>query len=479
MSTALMEPPKPIWRANRGGQWAFLACPYWECLAHGDRGGGKTTGLLVSYLSHVGKGFGRDWRGVIFKLTYPQLKDVIDISKAFIPKAYPDAKFNKVDHEWTFEAGENLLFLPLENLAAYDRVHGSSFPWIGHEELTNYPTSEPYEAVLSCSRRRSARMDVPLMVRDTTNSYGVGHTWVKSRFITAKQPFIPYGEPGRERIHIPILWRQNEKYVATDPDYHKRLSDSTTDESKRKAWLENSWDIVAGGRFSDVWRESIHVMEPFNIPMGWRVDRSHDWGSSAPFATHWYAESNGERLPDGRSWPRGTLFVIHEDYGCEGNMHDVNWKPNVGLRLTPLEIAERTKQHETHMREWGLIKRQPQPGPADDNLFDVSHGRSMASIMSAPPYQIVWNRASKGPGSRVTGWQLLEDRLKASLQYPMEHPGIFIFNRCQHLIRTLPLAPRDPKKQEDIEMDEDHCLDSIRYRLLAYGGGNVVRGVSL
>lgn len=318
---------------------------------------------------------------------------------------------------------------------------------------------------------------MPLMVRSTTNSYGVGFSWVKSRFVTGKKPNVPYGEPGMQRIRIPIRWRDNIHFVESDPQYHSRLASTITNEGQRKAWLENSWDIISGGRFSDVFRESVHVLEPFNIPQAWRLDRSFDWGSSAPFCTLWYAESNGESIPDGRSWPKGTLFVIHEDYGCQGDMLEPGWKPNVGLGLGPVEIARRTKDHEAKLREWGLISRQPQPGPADDPMFDVSRGKSMASMMA--DLGLVWMKPSKGPGSRITGWQILEDKLKASMQWPMEQPGIFFFDTCRHLIRTLPAAQRDAKKIEDIDMAEDHCLDAIRYRLISYTGGSILHGVSL
>lgn len=469
--------PRPVWRANRGGQWLAICSPHWEMLIDGNRGSGKSAALIASFLHHVGKGFGADWRGVIFRLTYPELGDLIDKSIAFISKAFPRASYNVAGHEWTFPGGEKLLFRHLENLRSYQHYHGQSFSFIGFDELTGWMTDEAYTAMLSCSRPPSARTGVPLKVRSTTNSWGSGFSWVKARFVTNREPFKPYGEEGRQRIRIPIQWDENEPFREADPAYHARLSDSISSEAQRAAWLSNSWDYVGGGRFADCFRESVHVLEPFNIPSSWTVTRSFDWGSSVPFATLWYAESTGEQIEDGRSWPRGTLFVIDEDYGCEGNPNDANWKPNVGLRLGPIEMAQRTRMHEDRMRQWGLIKRQPQPGPADDPLFDVSRGRSMASIMSE--HGVVWNRPSKGPGSRITGWQLLEDRLKASMQHPMEQPGIFMFNTCQHLIRTLPLAMRDPKKPEDILLDEDHALDSARLKLLSYGTGNVVRGVSL
>lgn len=475
---AIAEKPRSVFRVNKGGQWCFVASPFWETLSDGDRGGGKTTGLLQTYLKHVGKGFDEDWRGVLFRLTYKQLKDVIDISKVFIRRSFPGAKFNKSDHEWTFETGEVLMFRYLETLSDYDNYHGHSYPWLGFEELTNWPTPEPYEAMLSCSRRRSARTDVPRMVRSTTNSWGVGHQWVKQRFIIGKLPYKPYGAPGRERIRIPTYWRENEQYVASDPDYHVRLAETITNEAQRKAWLENSWDIVAGGRFSDVWQESRHFIEPFNIPSNWRVDRSFDWGSSSPFATLWYAESNGESLVDGRSWPKGTLFVINEDYGCAGDMNDVNWKPNVGLGLDTIQIAKRVKAHEEDMLKWGLIVRKPQPGPADDPMFDVSRGTSMAKQMAGE--RVLWTRPSKGKGSRVTSADMLAQRLSASLKHPMEEPGIFIFNTCHHLRRTLPILPRDPKNPDDVQSDsEDHLYDALRLRLLFGIHGPVKRGVKL
>ncbi len=471
-------PPNAIWRANKGGQWAFLASPYWEALANGDRGGGKTATLIISFLKHVGKGFGTNWRGVIFRLTYPELGDVIDRSKTIIPASFPGANYNIAKYEWDFPAGEKLMFRHLENLKAYSGHHGHSYPFIAFDELTAWSSPEPYEAMLSCSRPVSANPGIPLMIRATTNSWGVGFSWVRQRFIQGKEPYKPYGPKGRERIRIPIRWQENRPFVSTDPDYHIRLAESISNEAQRKAWIDNSWDIMAGGRFSDVWRESVHWVEPFQIPERWYVDRSHDWGSSAPFCTLWYAESNGEQIEDGRSWPAGTIFVISEDYGCEGDFNDPNWKPNVGLGLSNTELAIRTRNHEENMLTWGLIKYKPNAGPGDDPLFDVTRGRSMNSQMS--DYGISWLRPSKGPGSRVTGWQLIEDRLKASMAWPQEEPGLFMFNTCHHLRRTLPIAPRDVKKPDDIDTADDHALDCLRIKLLSYNSGaSIVHGVTL
>ena len=65
-----------VWSPHAGSQVQFLACPVFECLLEGTRGGGKTAALLMSFAQYVGVGFGQAWRGVLFRETYPQLADV-------------------------------------------------------------------------------------------------------------------------------------------------------------------------------------------------------------------------------------------------------------------------------------------------------------------------------------------------------------------------------------------------------------------
>ena len=70
------------WAPLPGAQFQFLTCPIYEALMHGTRGGGKTDTLLMSFAQHTGKGFGQHWRGVLFRLTYPQLADVVAKSQS-------------------------------------------------------------------------------------------------------------------------------------------------------------------------------------------------------------------------------------------------------------------------------------------------------------------------------------------------------------------------------------------------------------
>ena len=54
-----------VWAPQPGSQVAFASCPVYECLYEGTRGPGKTVSLLMSWLQHVGRGWGAEWRGVL------------------------------------------------------------------------------------------------------------------------------------------------------------------------------------------------------------------------------------------------------------------------------------------------------------------------------------------------------------------------------------------------------------------------------
>jgi hypothetical protein len=199
------------------------------------------------------------------------------------------------------------------------------------------------------------------------------------------------------------------KYLS--PEYVATLE--TIDEpNKRRAWLLGDWDVVAGGMFDDLWETSTHVVKPFDIPQSWRIDRSYDWGSSKPFSVGWWAESDGSdvTLTDGsvRSTVRGDIFRIAEWYGCTN-------RPNEGLRMLGTEVAKGIIE-----RELGLkIYKRVHPGPADNSIYDVENGNSVAASMGLPvnisgtKYPgVSWIRSDKSPGSRVAGWEKLRLYLK-------------------------------------------------------------------
>jgi hypothetical protein len=455
------------WTPQPGSQEYFLMCPEFEVLYEGERGPGKTDALIMDFAQHVGKGWGGEWRGILFRQTFAQLSDVINKTLKWFPRMWPGAVYNRSDHTWTFPDGEQLLLRYMKSPEDYWNYHGHAYPWIGWEELTNWPTDECYLRMMSCCR--STVPGLPRKYRATTNPYGVGHTWVKHRFRLPNFRWRVITDSYREgkleppRVAIPGFLKENIVLLEADPGYYNRLVASARNKSELKAWTEGSWDIVAGGMFDDMWEPKHLVIPSFPIeliPRGWRIDRSFDWGSSAPFSVGWWAESNGEALEWEGRWfgtVRGDLIRIAEWYGSTG-------KPNEGVRMLATDIADGIIDREEDLGLKGRVKA----GPADTSIFTEENGVCIAKDMQKQGVR--WERADKGKGSRVQGWEQIRKRMKAALpnpdHLPREKPGLFVTDRCSHFIRTIPVLPRDDKNLDDIDTDaEDHIGDEVRYRV--------------
>lgn len=473
--------PNVIWQPLPGSQTLFLNCPHFEVLFEGTRGPGKTDALLMDFLQDVGAGFGAAWRGILFRETYPQLKDIIAKSKKWIHQIFPGAKYNKQDHAWTFPDGEELIFSHIRTPDDYWNYHGHEYPWIGFEELTSWATRDCYEAMKSCCRssfkgcvdkRTGKYRDMPRKYRATTNPFGVGHNWVKARFIDPAPSGTPIGGDS-ERIRMSIFGNilENPYILENDPDYVKNIM-ALTDNAKREAWLEGSWDIISGGMFDDIWDQRAHVLEPFKIPPSWYCDRSFDWGSSKPFSAGWWAESDGTdaTLKDGttRSTTRGDIFRFAEWYGARSDSSGTV-VPNEGVKMLAKDVALGIKEREEIMR-LSSPGMEIHPGPADSSIYDNVNGNSIASDMSNNG--IDWTKANKAPGTRVLGWEKMRGVLEGAND--SDEPGLYIFNTCRQFIRTVPVIQRDKRNADDVDTNaEDHIADEVRYRLYdkrAYAG---------
>lgn len=134
----------------------------------------------MSFARHCGRGFGEHWRGALFRLTYPQLADVVAKSKRWFYAIFPGAKFNESEYRWTWPTGEILYFRYGATEDDYWNYHGHEYPWLGFEELTNWRDLSFFEAMFSTCR--SSFPGMPRMVRATCNPFGVGHSAVKARY---------------------------------------------------------------------------------------------------------------------------------------------------------------------------------------------------------------------------------------------------------------------------------------------------------
>lgn len=456
------------WAPQPGSQVAFLMAQcIFEVLYEGTRGPGKTDALIMDFFQHVGRGWGAEWRGVLFRQTYPQLSDVITKTKKWFKLLCPAAKYNQSTHTWTFPDGEQLLLRHMKSPDDYWSYHGHAYPWIGWEELCNWPDSRCYTVMMSCCR--STVPGMPRCYRATTNPYGPGHNWVKARFrlphYRGKIIMDSFRdgelEPPRVAIHGSI--HENRILLTADPDYIQRIRAAARNPSELAAWIEGSWDILAGGMFDDIWRSEVHVVPSVSlrrIPPGWRIDRSFDWGSSKPFAVCWFAESNGEPFEfQGRTYGRvrGDLYQVQEWYGWNGTR-------NEGVKMLASDVGQGIRDRQD---DWGIDKRTV-AGPADASIYDEENGNNIARDMERKG--VFWQAADKSPGSRKQGWEQIRKMLKGALPPAggglREAPGFFVCDNCQQTLETFPNLPRSDRDLDDVNTEaEDHIGDAIRYRI--------------
>ena len=193
----------------------------------------------------------------------------------------------------------------------------------------------------------SHRTRHPVYLRATTNPGGVGHGWVKERFITPAPPGTPILEEykvrmpdgtqrtyTRARVFIQSTVFDNPALLANDPDYLANLA--ALPEAEKQALLYGSWDSFSGQVFTE-WRNDpehyrdqrwTHVIEPFAIPATGESGAATTSGFPGPSRVGWYAVDE-----------EGRIYRIKELYGSTG-------RPNEGLRLDPVEQARRIREAE-------------------------------------------------------------------------------------------------------------------------------------
>lgn len=481
-----------IWSPLPGSQAYALGCPCDCILYHGTRGPGKTDAQIMRFRRLVGTGYGRFWRGIIFDREYKNLDDVISKTKRWFPQFGDGARFlaSGADLKWRWPTGEELLFRVVKRKSDYESYHGHEYPFIGWNELTKHPTSELFDMMMSTNRSsfvpeyHSPDLDnplppIPLEVFATTNPHGVGHNWVRRRF---QLETVPNGKPIIDETSVFNPRSQQVEVIKTstvsifgsyvenpylDPKYIARLH-AVKDPNRRRAWLEGDWSISAGGAFDDVFDEFVHILPRFKVPKTWKVDRSFDWGSARPYATVWWAESDGTEatLPNGKKFcpPRGTLVGCGELYGSPDGLPG----NNEGTKEGSVAVAKKIAEMDQSLRALGWINTSVAPGPADNSISSVQDASSESIATKMEKHGVAWTPSDKSPGTRHVGFQLLRDRLSASIS--QEDAGIYFMNNCKASIMSLPSLPRDEDDEEDVDTDaEDHIYDAIRYRLLAAG----------
>lgn len=444
--------PEIVWKPQPR-QIAFMQRPEDEALYGGAAGGGKSEALIIEALRQVHI---PHYRALILRKTYPELSELIDKSQKYYPAAFPGCKYNDTKHAWTFPSGARITFGAMQRDQDKHKYQGRAFDFIGFDELTHFTYSQ-YSYLVS--RNRPSGKGTRVYMRATANPGGVGHGWVKERFITAAPPMttirenidIRYPDGHTEtrqktRIFVPAQVFDNVALMQNDPDYITRLA--SMPEAEKKALLYGDWDSFSGQVFTE-WRNDpthyedqvwTHVISPFAIPKSWKIYRGFDFGYARPFSVGWYAVDHDSRL-----------YRIRELYGCTGT-------PNEGVKWEPARIAREIGAIE---HDDPNIKGRVVHGIADPSIYDESRGESVAAMMEREG--IFFDKADN---ARIAGKMQLHNRFAFDENgFPM----LYVFDTCKHFIRTVPALVYDETNVEDIDTDtEDHIYDECRYVCMEY-----------
>ena len=275
-------------------QAIFHASAADETFFGGAKGGGKSTALVMDVL-----GYALEYAGAecyLFRETYDDLEaNLIAEWKRRVPAQL--YKYNESKHIATLINSSVVKFRYVSNYTDAERYQGRSIDYIGVDELTKHE-EKTIQELLSCLRSAKG---FPPTFKATGNPGGIGHRWVKARYITKTE----YGEKeyrdldtGNIIKFVPSQVYDNPALMANDPAYVKRLENLP--EAKKRAFLYGDWDVYTGQGFPE-WSEKIHVVDNFPIPDYWRKWRCLDNGYADPFYWGWMAVS-----------PEGTVYLYRE-----------------------------------------------------------------------------------------------------------------------------------------------------------------------
>ncbi|MBQ7284248.1 MAG: phage terminase large subunit, partial [Oscillospiraceae bacterium] len=250
-------------------QKMFCKSTAFETLFGGAAGGGKSFVQLMDAFIYAIKYTGS--KQLILRRTFPELeKSLVRVSLELYPKDV--YSYNASKHIGVFANGSIIDFGYCDNENDVYKYQSAEYDVIRFDELTHF-TEYMYTYLIS--RVRGAN-SFPKYVKSSTNPGGVGHSWVKARFIDAAAPMEEWETQDKTiRVFIPASVFENKPLMEKDPQYINRLM--SLSEKDRKALLYGEWDIFEGQYFSEFRRE-IHVINPFDIPKHWKRYFVMDYG---------------------------------------------------------------------------------------------------------------------------------------------------------------------------------------------------------
>jgi predicted phage terminase large subunit-like protein len=174
------------------------------------------------------------YSAIIFRRTFRDLSlpgALLDRSKEWLMPT--DAKWQGQENTWTFPSGAKLAFGYLDTDTDKYRYQSAEFQYVGFDELTQF-TEDQYRYLFSRLRRLQTS-HVPLRMRAASNPGGIGHDWVKQRFMVEGTD--------HNRVFVPSKLTDNPHI--DQASYIKSLNN--LDPITLRQYLQGDWTARHGG----------------------------------------------------------------------------------------------------------------------------------------------------------------------------------------------------------------------------------------
>lgn len=431
-----------MWKPYPGGQTEFLSRSEFEVLYGGRAGPGKTD-CMVAGMSEDTR-FPK-YRGLILRRTFPQLQEIIDRCFSLYPQM--GATYRATEHRWYWPCGATVQLGHMQHELDKYNYQGKEYQKVGFDEVTQF-TETQYKYMFSRVRTTDPRITTQIL--STTNPGGIGHNWVKERFISLGENKV-FLDPdtGLSRIFIPGRREDNPALFENDPGYITRLE--SLPEIERLRLMDGVWDAFEGQVFSEL-TQRVHGIDPFDVPPEWPKTCVLDWGYAKPFSVGWYAVDYDSVIYRYRGW-----------YGCKEDAQDT------GLRMPAYEVARGILERETEVVKTRI---------ADPSIWHTkpkfrhleSRGPTIQDDMAEAGVFFL-----KADNDRIQGKMQVHKRLtveedvdKKTGEILGSHPQIQIFNDQPDFWRCMTQMQEDPRNPEDVDTkQEDHIYDDFRYMCMS------------
>lgn len=447
---------KGEWWPNRK-QEPFLALPTTikEAAYLGGAGSGKSDVLLLY-------GIVNNWhthplfKQVFLRRTFPELRnEIIPRSREYFRPF--GAKFNKTEMVWRFPREDQYgagtdpdgahIFLghceSEDDVHKYDSMEINLFT---PDEITSL--TEWIYLYIGFTRVRTSVSALPAIIRGAGMPGGIGHGWVKKRFVDPypEGGIVLKGKGGNKRIMVFATQADNKDHI--DPNYAQSLE--ALPEAEKKAKLYGDFDAYVGQvfdefrdkKYPDEPENAIHVVDPFDIPEYWPKFVIGDWGYAAHTWIGYFAIS-----------PQRRLYLYREQYWQRIKIEE--WAPYVK------ELTD--KENPRFIR---FCKSAGQDRGQEHTI------QQQISDALGQPIELTTNT----PGSRVAGKLMLHEYLRWKLKhqpkqdiqaYNDEHARWILRNRGlseykSYLASFDPIAPEIDIPKYQIFSTCPNAINSIK-----------------